>query len=864
MRSAVHKLDEIRATLLSKSIDVFVCSESWFSENLDERATAIDNYVCFRDDRVNRIGGGVALWVRCSILSCRLPCTHPNGFECLIVKLPSLKIIIMALYVPPHVANSRSSSVNDFITSSLDECMMLNPEFGVVIAGDLNKLDVSSICSSFDLCNKNNRPTYGNSELDYILLSGSLSDNYVLSLCAPLDRSKVPHKTILATPFCRIPERTGHLLRRVYDLRSSHVERFVEKIDTVDWCFMDDEALSLNDKCSRLQSILESATRECIPISFVKCSMSDKPWITPMVKDLINKRWSAFRRRDFAAYERLKNKVHVEIQKAKFLWTKKMQERDIWKAVNTHLGRSSSSPILSLLFRYNSMTHAVDCINEQLFSVFIDSNWAPVTELLGHYSQEDKHEWMPNFSRTSILEFLQKLSKHKSSPDIPNVLYRSIASQLADPLSKLLKLSFDQSVVPDPWKTAIISPIPKTRCPSIEDIRPISLLPPLAKIMERVVLNSIKSQLLENYDSCQFGFRPYSSTQCSLTFLHHCVTSYLDDPSTFGVLIISYDYSKAFDRLRGDIVIRRMIECKFPSKVIAWMMDYLTGRKQYVRIGDVVSRPMEITSGVPQGSILGPFLYAFATATYSPTSNDCHVMKYADDTSLIFPLYKTSDNNHVLDEHRHLLKWSAEIDLKMNISKCKALVVRKPNVHHSMSLPFLPDVQLVDKLMILGLVFNSKFTWSHHIDYIVKKCSRLLFAFRTIRSALTSIQLRLLYCSLVRSVIDYCSPVYIGLSSLDSSRLEYLQKRFHRLICSSSCDEHCLEALSDRRLKLAMKFLMRIMSGEDHILRDQLPSRSRSGRFILPPRRTERRSRTFFLYICEKYNILAPRGVNVY
>ena len=133
-----------------------------------------------------------------------------------------------------------------------------------------------------------------------------------------------------------------------------------------------------------------------------------------------------------------------------------------------------------------------------------------------------------------------------------------------------------------------------------------------------------------------------------------------------------------------------------------------------------MSSPIEITSGVPQGSILGPFLYAFATVTYSPTGSKCRVTKYADDTSLIFPLYKTSDNHHVLDEHKHLLMWSEKIDLKMNINNCKALVIRKPNVHHSMAIPFFPGVQLVDKMMILGLFFNCKFTWSSHTDHIIK------------------------------------------------------------------------------------------------------------------------------------------------
>ncbi|MEL7309031.1 MAG: hypothetical protein AAGK05_14975, partial [Pseudomonadota bacterium] len=253
-----------------------------------------------------------------------------------------------------------------------------------------------------------------------------------------------------------------------------------------------------------------------------------------------------------------------------------------------------------------------------------------------------------------------------------------------------------------------------------------------------------------------------------------------------------------------------------------------------------------------------PFLYSFATATYSPLSKSCHVVKYADDTSLIFPLFKKSDNDHVSMEHNHLLTWSSMNDLQMNANKCKALTIRKSNVNLSVAIPILPDVQLVDKVSILGVIFNNALTWNSHIDHIVKKCSRLLFAFRMIRGCLSSSKLKLLYCSLVRSIMEYCSSVFVGLSASDSRRLEILQKRFHRVICSSECHESCLPTLSDRRLILAIKFLNKIMS-DTHLLHQQLPNRSLSGRFILPPRKTERRCKSFFPFTCEKYNCTIQR-----
>ena len=491
---------------------------------------------------------------------------------------------------------------------------MKNPDFSVVIAGDLNRFDVSGVCSLLDLCNLNNCATYANSELDYILLSQRISEYYTISRTVPFDRSKVPHKSLLASPLSRSIKSSDFVVRRVYDLRSSFIERFARNVSAVDWNFLDDSQLSLYEKCLIFQSTLEAIACECIPVSYVKLSASDKPWISPLVKDLINKRWSAFRRSDFTAYNHFKLKVRTEIQRAKGLWTKRMQESDVWKTIRIHLGRNSSNSVMSLLSQHKSKEEALNAINSYLFSVFEESDWSSVTNLISALPT-DGDKWKIDASPFQVLRYIQRMNVRKSSPDIPNVLYKSVAHQISSPLSKLLKLSFELGRAPHPWKRVVITPVPKVRNPTMADIRPISLLPPLAKIMERVVLSSVKNQLLKNYGTNQFGFRPHSSTQCALTYLHNQVTIYLDDPSTSGVAVIAYDYSKAFDRLRFDLIIQRLVDCDFPPKSIVWIADYLKHRTQIVRVGEAESREINISSGVPQGSVLGPFLFSFATAT---------------------------------------------------------------------------------------------------------------------------------------------------------------------------------------------------------------------------------------------------------
>ncbi|MEL7307855.1 MAG: reverse transcriptase family protein [Pseudomonadota bacterium] len=525
-----------------------------------------------------------------------------------------------------------------------------------------------------------------------------------------------------------------------------------------------------------------------------------------------------------------------------------MEEKDLWKAVNQHTGKKSSSAIMSLMARYESPSIAVNAINSHLKDIFV-----PCDKTSMGVAPNNNFDWSPNVSSENICHILSHLHPHKSSPDIPNVLYRSAATFLAPKLSKLFQMSLSSAVVPKIWKSSVITPIPKTRVPCVEDIRPISLISPIAKTFEKIILNSLKPTLLSAYGSNQFGFRPKSSTLCALTRLHNRVTDLLDNASIFGVIIIAYDYSKAFDRLRTDLIIKRLTEENFPSKAVLWIANYLSERSQTVKVGLTESCPVEVTSGVPQGSILGPYLYSVTTATYKPLNcSDCEVFKYADDTTLVFPLHKSSRNDHIQREHQHLLNWSMINDLKLNVKKCKAMIIRKPNVQAG--LIYIPnDVVETLQLNLLGVIFNSKCTWSSHIDHVIKKCSRLLFAFRKIRSYFSSHKLRRLYFSLVRTVIEYCAPLYVGISSSDALRLSRLQSRFHRVICGPHCDFNCLPPLELRRSQLTKYFLLKIMDA-DHILHRELPEISRTGRFILPPRRTDRRSKSFFLFSCEKYN----------
>jgi len=140
-----------------------------------------------------------------------------------------------------------------------------------------------------------------------------------------------------------------------------------------------------------------------------------------------------------------------------------------------------------------------------------------------------------------------------------------------------------------------------------------------------------------------------------------------------------------------------------------------------------------------------------------------------------------------------------------------------------------------------------------HIDALTKVSSRKLYAVRILRPYLSNDELKRVFFAVVRSVLEYCAPLLVGLSVNDAKKIERIQRRFHRILCGDECKDNCVPLLANRRDNISLKFLNNIMN-MNHILNQYLPPMSQRGRFILPHRNTHRRSSSFFPLVCEIFN----------
>lgn len=486
---------------------------------------------------------------------------------------------------------------------------------------------------------------------------------------------------------------------------------------------------------------------------------------------------------------------------------------------------------------YSSTNDAVESINT-LFASFLTTGPSPACD-------DSSSEWNPVFEIHAVERVLLSLKPDKAAgcDQIPTTLYRSAAHILAAPLAHIFNLSIRSRKVPDAWKLSHITPVPKSSPPKKNELRPISLLPIPAKVFERLILDSgIRDTLVSCFGNNQFGGRPKSSTTLALIAIHDRITYLLDRPETSGAAILAYDFSKAFDQLGHKIIIDTMIKLHLPLGFIQWTVDYLRNRLQAVRIHCCVSSPIRVTSGIPQGSLLGPYLFNIVVGTLHASDFESRIIKYIDDCTFIVPLLK-SGRDIIRVEHSHMLEWSETTKLKVNVDKTKCMFVT-PALRTIT--PTLPSIKIVQELKLLGVVFTSNLKWEAHVKSTVRTASQRLYVLRLLRSLVSRDDLFRIYFGVVRSILEYASPVFIGMLQQDSVKLERVQRRAHRIICGENCNCSVLSLLSDRRILAAVNLLEKCCK-PDHLLYQLCPQKSvRSSRFIQPPSRTQRRLSSFF------------------
>ena len=266
-------------------------------------------------------------------------------------------------------------------------------------------------------------------------------------------------------------------------------------------------------------------------------------------------------------------------------------------------------------------------------------------------------------------------------------------------------------------------------------------------------------------------------------------------------VLVGLDLSAAFDTICHSTLLHRLeIEFGVRDKALAWLESYLTGRKQFIRIGQHQSKTVLCDAGVPQGSVLGPLLFA---AYVSPvgeivTSAGLGFHQYADDTQIFFAM-RSADIQQDLEVLRvctdRLRYWFLTNGLMLNPDKSEAVVVgTRQQLCTVVAVQTVPvagvNLPIASELKSLGVVIDSRLSFDKHVSAVCRSCNFHMRALSHIRHLLSTQVAHTLACSIVCSRIDYCNAVLQHAPKSTLSKLQRVQNNLARIVLSAPRRTH--------------------------------------------------------------------------
>ncbi|KAI5620338.1 gastrula zinc finger protein XlCGF28.1-like [Silurus asotus] len=365
-----------------------------------------------------------------------------------------------------------------------------------------------------------------------------------------------------------------------------------------------------------------------------------------------------------------------------------------------------------------------------------------------------------------VRKTLCRVNPRKSAgPDnIPGRVLRECAEQLADVFTDIFNISLSSNIVPTCLKTTTIVPVPKKSTVScLNDYRPVALTPIVMKCFERLVMRHIKTQLPPSLDPMQFAYRPNRSTDDAISTTLHLALTHLDNKDSY-VRMLFIDFSSAFNTIIPQHLIEKLNLLGLNTSLCNWILDFLTGRPQAVRIRNSISSTTTLSTGAPQGCVLSPLLFTLLTHDCAPMHSSNHIIKFADDTTVV-GLISRNDESAYREEVQRLTAWCGANNLSLNVDKTKEMVVDFRRAQSDLS-PVIIDgssVEIVKSTKFLGVHLADNLTWSLNTSSITKKAQQRLYFLRRLRKAhLPPPILSMFYRGTIESILSSCITAWFG------------------------------------------------------------------------------------------------------
>jgi hypothetical protein len=816
-RSVCNKTELLNEFLISKRVDILLLVETWLT-GVDEFDNAMLTQICSGGNHKfynvprgrKKKGGGIGLIVRNDIEVQVLASTHLkyDSFEHgqFNVSIRSQLFHLTILYRPP------SSSLSIFLNEFSNHLAEVNQYGNVIIAGDFNinvnqrttSQELLELISTFGMKQHVYGPTHQSGSTIDLIITHDKDESYIqkLDICAGVsDHQAVTFSTSLLNDNVKRPPSSKYTVatrsfKNVdHDRLALDFDYYVN--DPIQWMMEINPSISVNDISGFFNFSVKKVIDQHAPIKVVRVK-NVPPWLkndilqsrkglrklermyqmsgSHEVRELFKRRRAEHarliksRKREFSAEE-----IRRNIDNSKGLW----------KHLNTISGRKQPSILpsnqsqgsLATLFS-NFFQTKIERLNEQF-------DQDPIAmPLITRISPET----LSSFAGTTaeqIKRTIFKMSNTTSELDpMPTWLLRKHLNTLMFSINIIVKKSLCEGM-PQMFKTSVIKPLYKkgsSDTNSLSSYRPVSNLPYLSKVVEKIVSTQIFEHLSKNelLDENQHAYKPWHSCETALLSIHNAAINAIDDGKI--MLLVMLDLSAAFDMVNHSLLLKYCENMGIRDEALAWLEDYFSNRKQYVSCETVASTPTNLKTGVPQGSILGPLLfsvYISQIANVFEKYPEVRYVIYADDIQL-FSSCNVIDVKATIRKLENCINdvkiWLHQHRLILNLSKTDFIVFHSKRT----SLKASGHSLVVDGVIInqkqvvrnLGVLLDDGLNMDQHVSTICKNATYQLRLISRSRHFLTRSTVAILVHALAISRIEYCSSLLYGITSQLMRRID--------------------------------------------------------------------------------------------